>query len=73
MNIMDTDRWHRDTTLMALATSLDRMLAIDYRPKAKSGSGRNPFQKIRSQIAAGAIERQETVAALLKVSRHRST
>jgi hypothetical protein len=69
---MNTERWHRNTTLMALATSLDHMLAIDYRLQAKSRFDRNALQKIRSQITTGAIERKGTVAASLKASRHRS-
>lgn len=72
--MMDTARWHRDTTLMALATSLDRMLATDYRLNAKSHSDHNPsLRKIHTQISAGVVERQRTATASLEESRHRST
>lgn len=71
---MDTARWHRDTTLMALATSLDRMLATDYRLSTKSHSAHNSsLRKSRSQITTGAIERQRTATASFETSRHRST
>lgn len=72
--MMDTARWHRDTTLMALATSLDRMLAIDYRLNAKSRSGHNSSsRKIQSQIATGVTERKRTVAGSFEARRPRST
>jgi hypothetical protein len=71
---MNTERWHRDTTLMALATSLDRMLAIDYRVNANSRSGHNSSsRKIQSQIATGVTERKRTVAGSFEARRHRAT
>ena len=67
---MNTARWHRDTTLMALATSLDRMLTIDYRVNAKSRSGHNSSpRKIHSQIATGVAERKRTVAESFEARR----
>lgn len=70
---MDTARWHRDTTLMALATSLDRMLAVDYRPDAKSRSAHNSSSaKILRKTATGVVERQRTGTDSFETARSRS-
>ena len=71
---MDTARWHRDTILMSLATSLDRMLAVDYRMNATNCSGHNSSpRKIHTQIATGVVERQRIVVESCEASRHEPT
>lgn len=59
---MDTPRWHRDTTLLALATSLDHMLSLDHKPSITSSHRHSPAsRKIRGKMPVEVLGGQQAM------------
>lgn len=70
---MDTPHWHRDTTLLALATSLDHMLTLNDRKTDISNRSKlnatmhsrhsSSTRRVSSKVTLAALDRRQTVAS----------
>jgi len=66
---MDTPRWHRDTTLLALATSLDHMLSLEHKPSITASHRHSATpRKIRGKMPVEVLGRQQAMAISLETT-----